>query len=195
MAKFYEILTSGFGTFDPDAEAWAKLCVLKQRNLTAPEYVHQMRACFNGITVLPSSAGEKIERFLTGLNPELHLLVATAPMGLGLNGKWLDPNSFMSYAVQQSQALASEGASRAGPSTYLEIAARKRPHEEVSLVAKQHNAAERPVKSGFRSRKQIKWLAHNNRCYYCTETVQRKTVQRKKSGSTASAMPAAYPKA
>ena len=63
-AKFCEILTSGFGTLDLDAEAWAKLRVLKHRNLTASEYVHQMRACFNGIFVLLLSAGEKIERFL-----------------------------------------------------------------------------------------------------------------------------------
>ncbi|DBA75034.1 TPA: hypothetical protein ACH3X1_010371 [Trebouxia sp. C0004] len=62
--KFCEILTSGFGTLDPDAEAWAKLRLLQQRKLSASEYVHQMRACFNGITVLPLSAGEKIERFL-----------------------------------------------------------------------------------------------------------------------------------
>ena len=125
-AKFCEILTNGFGTLDPDAEAWAKLRVLKQRNLTASESVHQMCACFNGITVLPLSAGEKIERFLSGLNSELHRLLVTAPMGLALNGKWPDPNSLMSRAVQQSQALASGGASKAGPSTYFEVAARKR---------------------------------------------------------------------
>ena len=56
----------------------------------------------------------------------------TAPMGLGLNGKWPDPNSLMSYAVQQSQALASGGASKAGPSTYF---------EEASHVAKRSDAA------------------------------------------------------
>lgn len=48
--KFCEILTSGFGTLDPDAEAWAELRVLQQR-LSAFEYVHQMRACFNGTFV------------------------------------------------------------------------------------------------------------------------------------------------
>ncbi|DBA82866.1 TPA: hypothetical protein ACH3X1_006660 [Trebouxia sp. C0004] len=101
----------------------------KQRKLSASEYVHQMRACFNGFTVLPLSAGEKIERFLTGLNPELHRLVVTAPQGLGVNGKWLDPNSLMSYAVQQSQALAGGGGKDAS-ATYLQVAAngfKKRP--------------------------------------------------------------------
>lgn len=49
--KFCEILTSGFGTLDPDAEAWAELRVLQQRKLSAFEYVHQMRACFNGTFV------------------------------------------------------------------------------------------------------------------------------------------------
>ncbi len=135
--KFCEILTSGFGTLDPDAEAWAKLRVLQQRKLSASEYVHQMRACFNGITVLPLSAGEKIERFLTGLNPELHRLVVTAPQGLGVNGKWLDPNSLMSYAVQQSQALACGGGKDAS-STYLVCGVHLQSHFDVGFFCKTH---------------------------------------------------------
>ena len=66
--KFCDVLISGFGTLDPDAEAWSKLRVLRQRNLSASDYVHQMRAFFNGTTVLPLSAGEKVERFLSGRN-------------------------------------------------------------------------------------------------------------------------------
>lgn len=152
--KFCEILTSGFGTLDPDAKAWAKLRVLQQRKLSASEYVHQMRACFYGITVLPLSAGEKIERFLTGLNPELHRLVVTAPQGLGVNGKWLDPNSLMSYAVQQSQALAC-GGGKDNPATYLQVAAssyKKRPHMDVGRTssARHTNKKSNLVKSGFR---------------------------------------------
>ena len=171
--KFCEILTSGFGTLDPDAEAWATLRVLQQRKLSASEYVHQMRACFNGITVLPLSAGEKIERFLTGLNPELHRLVVTAPQGLGVNGKWLYPNSLMSYAVQQSQALACGGA-KDNPATYLKVAAssyKKRPHMDVgrSSPARPTNKKSSLLKSGFCGKAELKWLGDNNRCYHCTE--------------------------
>ncbi len=68
--------------------------------------------------MVPLSAGEKIERFLTGLNPELHRLVVTAPQGLGSNGKWFDANSLMSYAVQQSQALACGDGKDVMPSSY-----------------------------------------------------------------------------
>ena len=194
--KFCEILTSGFGTLDPDAEAWAKLRVLQQRKLSASEYVHQMRACFNGITVLPLSAGEKIERFLTGLDPELHRLVVTAPQGLGVNGKRLDPNSLMSYAVQQSQALAC-GSGKDAPATYLQVAAngfKKRPHMDVCRSSPARPANKKSnVKSGFRGKAELKWLGDNGRCYHCTEKGHRSSeCAKKSSGVPASSMPSSY---
>ena len=52
----------------------ARLHVLQHRKLPATECVHQMRACFNDIIVSSLSAGEKVERLLTGLIPELHFM-------------------------------------------------------------------------------------------------------------------------
>ena len=76
----------------------------------AAQYVHKMQYCFNGITELPVSAGEKIQRFMDGLNPTLKRLVVTAPFGMGRHGKWLDPNQLMSYTVTQAQGLPNGGA-------------------------------------------------------------------------------------
>ena len=78
--------------------------------LPAAEYVHEMQYCFNGITDLPPSPGDKIERFKSGLNPALKRLVVTAPFGMGRDGKRLDPNQLMSYTVTQAQGLPNGGA-------------------------------------------------------------------------------------
>ncbi|DBA72891.1 TPA: hypothetical protein ACH3X2_009854 [Trebouxia sp. C0005] len=64
-----------------------------------------MRYCFNGIVELPLSDGEKIERFMSGLNAPLKRLMVTAPLGMGRNGKWLGADELMSYAVLQARAL------------------------------------------------------------------------------------------
>ena len=64
---------------DPDAEFWHELQHLTQGPLTVAEYVHKMRYCFNGITVLPVGTGERIRRFQAGLNPAVHKLTVTAP--------------------------------------------------------------------------------------------------------------------
>ncbi len=143
------------------------------------------------------SAGEKIERFLTGLNPELHLLVVTAPQGLGSNGKWLDPNSLMSYAVQHSQALACGGGKDATPATYLQVAAsgfRKRPHMEVGRSSPARPANKKSnVKSGFLGKAELKWLGNSIRHYHWTEKGHRSSECAKKtSGVPASGMPASY---
>jgi len=87
--KFCEHLGSRYGTIDPDTEFWDGLRTLEQGSLTVAEYVHKMCHCFNGITVLPPSEGDKIERFMSGLNAPLKRLVVTAPHGLGANGKWM----------------------------------------------------------------------------------------------------------
>ena len=62
-----------------------------------------MQYCFSRITDLPLSSGEKLEHFISGLNPALKLLVVTAPSRMGCNGKWLDPNQLMFYTVMQAQ--------------------------------------------------------------------------------------------
>lgn len=147
--------------------------------------------------MVPLSAGEKIERFLTGLNPELHRLVVTAPQGLGSNGKWLDPNSLMSYAVQHSQALACGGGKDATPATYLQVAAsgfRKRPHMEVGRSSPARPANKKSnVKSGFLGKAELKWLGNSIRHYHWTEKGHRSSECAKKtSGVPASGMPASY---
>ena len=73
--------------------------------MTVAQYVHKMQYCFSGIVELPLCDGEKIERFMAGLNPTLKKLVVTAPVGMGHTAKWIDPAKLMSYAVMQAQAL------------------------------------------------------------------------------------------
>ncbi|DBA88615.1 TPA: hypothetical protein ACH3X1_004262 [Trebouxia sp. C0004] len=109
-ARFCALLGTRFGQIDPDTDFWDQLKDLKQGSLPAAQYVHQMQYCFNGITELPISAGEKIQRFMDGLNPTLKRLVVTAPFGMGRNGKWLDPNQLTSYTVTQAQGLPNGGA-------------------------------------------------------------------------------------
>jgi len=107
--KFCEHLGSRYGTIDPDTEFWDGLRTLKQGSLTVAEYVHKMCHCFNGITVLPPSEGDKIERFMSGLNAPLKRLVVTAPHGLGANGKWMSVDALMSHAVMQSAGFPDGG--------------------------------------------------------------------------------------
>lgn len=110
-ANFCALLSARFGQIDPDAEFWDQLHDLRQGSLTAAQYVHKMRYCFNGITVLPLSNGEKIHRFMTGLNPRVREKVVTAPYGMGDgSGKWLDPDQLMQHTVLQAQALLNGGA-------------------------------------------------------------------------------------
>ncbi len=118
-ATFCALLGTRFGQIDPDTEFWDQLKDLKQGLLPAAQYVHKMQYCFNGITELPVSAGEKIQRFMDGLNPTLKRLVVTAPYGMGRNGKWLDPNQLMSYTVTQAQGLPNGGAVGPAASTPL----------------------------------------------------------------------------
>ena len=108
--KFCALLSIRFGQVDPDAEFWDQLRNLKQGMLSAAEYVHKMRYCFNGILGLPHSAGEKIEWFMSGLNACLKPLVVTAPLCMGHNGEWLDVDANMSDAVLQARALPNAGA-------------------------------------------------------------------------------------
>lgn len=70
-----------------------------------------MRYCFNGIAVLPLSKGEKIHRFMAGLNPRVKEKVVTAPYGMGDGlGKWLDSDQLMQHTVLQAQAFLNGGA-------------------------------------------------------------------------------------
>ena len=109
-ATFCALLGTRLGQIDPDTEFWDQLKDLKEGSLPAAQYVHKMQYCFNGITELPISPGEKIQRFMDGLNPTLKRLVTTAPFGMGRHGKWLDPNQLMSYTVTQAQGLPNGGA-------------------------------------------------------------------------------------
>ena len=70
-----------------------------------------MRYCFNDTTEMPLSKGEKIHRFLHGLNLRVREKMVTAPYGMGdTNGKWLDPDELMRYTVMQARALLDGGA-------------------------------------------------------------------------------------
>ncbi|KAL3141766.1 hypothetical protein ABBQ32_004446 [Trebouxia sp. C0010 RCD-2024] len=108
--NFCTLLSSRFGQIVPDAEFWDHLNDLKLGSLTAAQYVHKMRYCFNGVTVVPLSNGDKIHRFMAGLNPRVKEEVLTAPFGMGDGaGKWLDPDQLMQYTVLQAQASSMEG--------------------------------------------------------------------------------------
>ncbi|DBB16672.1 TPA: hypothetical protein ACH3X3_014920 [Trebouxia sp. C0006] len=129
-ATFCALLGTRFGQIDPDTEFWDQLKDLKQGSLHAAQYVHKMQYCFNGITELPVSAGEKIQRFMDGLNPTLKRLVVTAPFGMGRHGKWLDPNQLMSYTVTQAQGLPNGGAvGPAASSPLVSQSGHKRSHD------------------------------------------------------------------
>ena len=69
-----------------------------------------MQSCYEGITLLPLSMGDKIERFVFGLNNDLHIRVLPAPAGLGINGKWMDITDVMNYAIQFGHNLPNGGA-------------------------------------------------------------------------------------
>ncbi len=58
-ATFCALLGTRFGQIDPDTEFWDQLKDLKQGSLPAAQYVRKMKYCFNGITELPVSAGDK----------------------------------------------------------------------------------------------------------------------------------------
>ena len=133
--KFCALLSTRFGQIDPDNEFRAHLENLGQGSLTAAQYVHRMRYCFNGITVLPLFNGEKIHRFMTGLNPRVRERVITAPYGMGDgSGKWLDPDQLMQYTVMQ----ALEALCRPPGCTFLcllLLMARSAPLKEAMAVA------------------------------------------------------------
>ena len=182
-SAFCNVLNARFGTLDPDAEFRDKLHELgTQGTLTTAEYVHEMQACFNGILELPLSAGDMIDRFQRGLNPAVKRQVATAPVGMGVNGKWIDPQVLMTYAVMQSQALANHGATapdRNGDSkkrshdasTSSSLGAKKKGGNghAPSLGASRKKPNAMMPKQKFRDEGQLKWLKDSNRCFHCTE--------------------------
>ena len=105
-SKFCAMLSTEFGQIDPDAEFWDQMENLRQGSLPVLQYLYKMHYCFNGITELPLSNGEKIHRFLHGLNPKVKEKVVTAPYGTGdKNGKWVDPDELMRYTVMHARAL------------------------------------------------------------------------------------------
>jgi len=129
-AAFCALLGTRFGQIDPDIEFWDQLKDLKQGSLPAAQSVHKMHYCLNGITELPVSAGEKIQRFMDGLNSTWKRLVVTTPLGVGRNGKWLDPNQLMSYTVTQAQGLPNGGAvGPAAASLLVSQSGHKRSHD------------------------------------------------------------------
>jgi len=93
----------------------------------------------------------------------------------------------------QPQALACGGGKEA-PATYLQVAARKRPHMDVGRSPTAKTANKKLVKSpGLRGKAELRWLGENNRCYHCTEKGHRSSdCVKKSSGVPASSMPDLY---
>ena len=87
--QFEQCLLTSFGHSDPEEEHRKGLrgASGKQKHKTATGYVRHMQSCFEGITLLPLSMGDKIERFIQGLNDDLRIRILPAPVGLGVQGK------------------------------------------------------------------------------------------------------------
>ena len=201
-ATFCALLGLRFGQIDPDTEFWDQLKDLKQGSLPVAQFVHKMQYCFNGITELPVSAGEKIQRFMDGLNPTLKRLVVTAPFGMGRNGKWLDPNQLMSYTV--TQGLLNGG--DIGPAAASPQSGQKRSHDGNDIakgkrqrrrVVSKHagsnsggngKTAAKPFRSDAKD-----WLKDIN-LHCCQSGHMSFNCKSKKGGKPAAPMPAAFAK-
>ena len=169
---FCSLLRAGYGQIDLEAEYWDTLQNLTQGLKTADEYRHAVQQCFAGITTLPLSEGDMIQRFMTGLNPHLRERVLTAPIGMGDNcGKWLHCKQLMDYTVSQARALLNGGAVTSGS------VGQKRRDEDVGQVANTGGKrsktahAKSPSNNGqkrpFRSQQQRDWLKCKNLCWHC----------------------------
>ena len=209
-ATFCALLGTRFGQIDPDTEVWDQLKDLKQGSLPAAQYVHKMQYCFNGITELPVSAGEKIQRFMDGLNPTLKRLVVTAPFGMGRNGKWLDPNQLMSYTVTQAQGLPNGGAvGPAAASPLVSQSGHKRSHDGNGIAhakgkkLKRKDVSKRagPNFGGkgktagkpFCTDGAKEWLKDRKLCLHCCQPGHMSfDCNSKKDGKPAAPMPAAF---
>ena len=198
--KFCELLRVRFGNIDPDAEFWDQLRDLKQGTLTAAEYAHKMRHCFNGITVLSLSMGEKFERCMSGLNIRLRRDVVTAPVGLGVNGKWMDIDQLMSHTVMQSAALARGGAAEsagAAVGTKRSAAGNGQASGKVKKQKKQNNSGSHPRhgigtgRTKFREDAEKDFLTAKKLCWHCCQP-DHSSDKCPTRGQPRSAMPAAY---
>ncbi len=204
-AAFCALLGTRFGQIDPDIAFWDQLKGLKQGSLPAAQYVHKMHYCFNGITELPVSAGEKTQCFMDGLNSTLKRLVVTAPLGMGRNGKWLDPNQLMSYTVTQAQGLPNGGAvGPAAASPLVSQSGHKRSHDgngtahakgkklkrqAVSKHAGANSGGKR--KTPFRPNGEKPWLIEKGLCLPCCKpNHQSFNCAKKRAGEPAAPMPA-----
>ena len=171
-------------------------------------FVHKMQYCFNGITVLPLSEGEKLERFMNGLNPKLKQKVVFAPIGMGVNGKWVNVDSLMTYAILQSGAMLHGGA--VTTSAFAAPAVGKKrshdgtgPHNGLGKVMKKKgqkhqsgNGNGKPdggVKKPFRTEAERAWLTANNMRWHCVTAGHRSAdCEKKKAGAAKAPMPASY---
>ncbi|KAA6422464.1 MAG: hypothetical protein FRX49_07639 [Trebouxia sp. A1-2] len=162
-----------------------------------------MRYCFNGIVELPLSDGEKIERFMSGLNAPLKRLMVTAPLGMGRNGKWLGADELMSYAVLQARALPNAAAishvgSAAGSSKKPKVNGPSNGAAKAGTSGKVGNgqSGKKPKKASFRDDDVKEWLRKNNPCYHCCKPNHASFDCKSKDNSEpAAAMPDAYKKA
>ena len=209
-SHFCALLSTRFGQIDPDAEFWDQLEDLKQGSMTASEYVHKMRYCFNGITELPSSDGEKIHRFLIGLNPKVKQLVVTAPVGMGNGlGKWTEPDSLMQHTVLQACGLPNQGAvstataAGAGQKRAFDKGSSDKPKKQKKTksstaasppaAAKKKKGGNNPVAKPFCSAEQKEYLSSKNLCYHCCKGGHPSyECKAKANGEPAAPMPSAF---
>ena len=144
--------------------------------------------------------GEKIERFMSGLNIRLRRDVVTAPVGLGVNGKWMDIDQLMTHTVMQSAALARGGAAEsvgAAVGTKRSAAGNGQASGKVKKQKKQNHGGSHPRhskgtgKTKFREDAEKDFLRVKRLCWHCCEP-DHSSHQCPKRGQPKSAMPASY---
>ena len=141
-----------------------------------------MQSCFEGITVLLLSLGDKIERFIQGLNDGLRIRTLPAPVGAGVQGKWMDIHDLMNYAIQLSHNLPREGAVTVSAAASQHPAPRGhgRSIGPVGLSAgrgvvkhRTQTSADGQASGSYvrnpnrRSQAEEEWLNEKRRCFFC----------------------------
>lgn len=122
---FAEVMIAGFGNVDPIMIAWGKLEKLKQGAMSVEEYARVFENyCAELGTEGPSTA-DKIQRFKSGLHPEMRLKVASQADGT----RWTDFRKLVSFSsaiwsvIEKSVKPPSE---TGNPRTFGNLSSRKK---------------------------------------------------------------------
>ena len=209
--QFEQCLLTSFGHSDAEEEHRKGLrgASGKQKSKTVTEYVRHMQSCFEGITVLPLSMGDKIERFIQGLNDDLRIRILPAPVGAGVQGKWIDICDLMNYAIQLSHNLPREGAITVSAAASQNAAPRGRGRSSGpaglcagrGIVKHRSQASADGQASGPYVRSSNRrppaeedWLNEKKQCFFCCEIGHRSNQcnARQVVGAKRAPMPAEY---